>query len=131
MLEKSLIRQNDLLKSLQVDVDRTLVSYAFRNLMENAFKFEAKHLYISGKADNGFISIEFKDDGPGIPPEDVDRVFEPFYQVDADFTGQVAGPGLGLTVVKQVVESHGGKVWVDSAMGRGSTFFVQLPRAEK
>jgi len=71
----------------------------------------------------------FTDDGPGIPPEDRERVFERFYQVEKTFCGQVPGAGLGLTMVKQTVEAHGGKVWVESQVGKGSSFSVQLPFA--
>jgi signal transduction histidine kinase len=118
------------LSRLRVQVDPTLVQHAFRNIIENAFKFGAKELRVAGRADNGSVIVQFSDDGPGIPPEDRERIFERFYQVEKDFCGQIPGAGLGLTMVKQTVEAHGGKVWVESDVGKGSTFFVRLPVAQ-
>ena len=83
---------------------------------------------IAGRRDNGsVIRFSFTDDGPGIPPEDRERVFDRFYQVEKTFCGQVPGAGLGLTMVKQTMEAHGGKVWIESRLGKGTTIFVQLP----
>lgn len=110
-----------------VDVDPTLLKHAFRNLIENAFKFGAKDLTIKAMKENGSVTVNFMDNGPGIPPEDHERVFDRFYQVDKDFVGQIPGAGLGLTVVRETVQAHGGKVWLDRADAHGSTFAVKLP----
>jgi signal transduction histidine kinase len=115
------------LSKLYVNVDPTVMQHAFRNLMENAFKFGGKDLHVKGVATNGSVTVRFIDNGPGIPPEDQDRVFERFYQVEKDFSGQVPGAGLGLTMVKQTVESHGGKIHLESVIGQGTTFIVTLP----
>ncbi len=115
---------------MKVDVDPTLLKHAFRNLIENAFKFGAKDLTIKAVSENGSVIVKFADDGPGIPSEDQERVFDRFYQVDKDFVGQIPGAGLGLTVVRETVQAHGGKVWVENAEGKGSTFFVKLPAAK-
>ncbi len=115
------------LSKLFVHVDPTLMQHAVRNVVENAFKFGASELNISGRTENGSVVVSFKDNGPGIPPEDRERVFERFYQVEKSFCGQVPGAGLGLTMVKQTVEAHGGKVWVESQVGQGATLFVKLP----
>src|SRR4029077_13660420 len=112
-----------------VQVDPTLVQHAFRNLIENAFKFGGKELKVKAQPEGSAVVVQFSDNGPGIPPEDRERVFERFYQVDKDFVGQVPGAGLGLTMVKETVQAHGGRVWVDSANGKASTFFVKLPAA--
>src|SRR5216110_2856261 len=72
-------------EQMLVDVDPTLLQHAFRNLIENAFKFGAQQLHIKAKRENGSVTVQFSDDGPGIPPEDRERVFERFYQVDKDF----------------------------------------------
>ncbi len=117
------------LSKLMVEADPTLLQHAFRNLIENAFKFGAKELHIKARRDSGFVVVQFADNGPGIPPEDRERIFERFYQVDKDFVGQVPGAGLGLTVVKETVQAHGGTVWVESSNGKGATFFVKLPAA--
>jgi len=121
------IVSGDELKEMKVHVDPTLFQHAVQNLVDNAFKFGAKRLEVNGKRRNGSVVLEFKDDGPGIPPEDRERVFERFYQVEKAFSGQVPGAGLGLTMVKQTVEAHGGKVWIESALERGTTVFVELP----
>jgi signal transduction histidine kinase len=117
-------------EGILVDADPTLMKHAFRNLIENAFKFGAKNLHVRAARDNGNVTVQFKDNGPGIPPEDRERIFERFYQVDKDFVGQIPGAGLGLTMVKETVQAHGGRVWVDSEPGKGATFFVTLPAAK-
>jgi len=117
------------LNTLVVDADPKLLQHAFRNIIENAFKFGAKELRIKAHLDNGSVTVQFIDNGPGIPPEDRERIFERFYQVDKDFVGQVPGAGLGLSMVKETIQAHGGKVWVECANGKGSTFFVKLPAA--
>ncbi len=121
------VKRGENLHGLQAHVDPTLMQHAVQNLVDNAFKFGAKHLDIQGKRQNGSVVLEFKDDGPGIPPEDRERVFERFYQVEKAFSGQVPGAGLGLTMVKQVVEAHGGSVWIESVLDRGTSVFVRLP----
>jgi two-component system sensor histidine kinase VicK len=125
---------------LLLQVDPTYMKHAFRNLIENAFKFGSPDLKIQATATNGHATIQFKDNGPGIPTEDRDRVFERFYQVDKDFVGQIPGAGLGLSVTKETIQAHGGKIWVESpngsasgvagASGKGATFFVELPTAK-
>jgi two-component system, OmpR family, sensor histidine kinase VicK len=118
------------LQTLSIRVDPLRARLAFENLMENAFKFGASHLKIDAKKESGdAVIIRFADDGPGIPPADRERIFEEFYQVDPHFTGQNAGTGLGLSVVRDIVVAHGGKIWVESALGKGSTFYVRLPAA--
>jgi two-component system sensor histidine kinase VicK len=117
------------LSHLFVHADPTLMQHAVRNIIENAFKFGAKQVEVSGHAENGSVIVSFKDDGPGIPPEDLERVFDRFYQVEKTFCGQVPGAGLGLTMVKQTVEAHGGKVWAESKLDKGTTLFLKLPAA--
>ena len=117
------------LSQLYVQADPTLMQHAVRNVIENAFKFGATSLEVAGRAENGSVIVSFKDNGPGIPPEDRERVFDRFYQVEKTFCGQVPGAGLGLTMVKQTVEAHGGKIWVESQVDHGAIFFVKLPTA--
>jgi two-component system, NarL family, sensor histidine kinase BarA len=73
------------------------------------------------------VRMRVADNGIGIAPEKQERIFEPFFQVDSSSTREYGGTGLGLTLVKSYVEAHGGKVWVDSQLGRGSSFTVTLP----
>jgi signal transduction histidine kinase len=71
------------------------------------------------------------DTGPGIPTEHQTRIFEQFHQVDSSNTKAAGGTGLGLAIAKQIVEMHGGRIWVESSLGKGSTFQMELPtRAE-
>src|SRR6185437_11032442 len=123
------VRTDAPVEKLCVQVDPTLMQHAVRNVIENAFKFGASELNIKGQEENGFVILSFIDNGPGIPPEDRERIFEQFYQVEKTFCGQVPGAGLGLTMVKQTAEAHGGQVWVESQLGKGSSFFLKLPVA--
>jgi signal transduction histidine kinase len=75
----------------------------------------------------GRVDIFVSDDGIGIPPEEKAKIFQKFYQIEASFTGQVQGMGLGLALVKRVAEAHGGDVRVESSLGSGSTFTLSLP----
>ena len=72
-----------------------------------------------------------RDTGPGIPLDQQHRIFEQFHQVDSSLTKAKGGTGLGLAIAKQIVEMHGGRIWVESTLGKGSTFQMELPtRAE-
>jgi two-component system phosphate regulon sensor histidine kinase PhoR len=68
-----------------------------------------------------------KDDGPGIPDEAQERIFERFYRVDRARSRETGGTGLGLSIVKHIVQAHGGEVWVKSEVGQGATFYFTLP----
>lgn len=110
--------------------DPVLVREALKNLIENAAKFAPpgrRRVAVTARAVNGSVEVRVEDQGPGIPPEELDRVFQKFHQVESSFTGQVEGWGLGLSYVRKVVERLGGSVRVDSRLGRGSTFTVVLP----
>ena len=116
-------------------VDREKVREVIQNLVENAIKFndkKEKKVEISARPLKGekFICVEIRDNGPGIPSEEREKIFSKFYQIEETFTGQVEGAGLGLAVVKQVVEAHGGKVGVESRLGRGSKFSFTLPKVQ-
>ncbi len=124
-----LVKPDADLARYHVQIDPTLMQHAARNVIENAFKFGATELRITGRSENGSVILEFKDNGPGIPAEDRARVFDRFYQVEKTFCGQVPGAGLGLTMVKQTVEAHGGKTWVESELGKGTALCIQLPAA--
>jgi two-component system phosphate regulon sensor histidine kinase PhoR len=83
------------------------------------------------KNDAGKIEVFVQDDGPGIPPEALDRVFERFYRVDKARSREQGGTGLGLSIVKHIVQNHGGEVWAKSEPGKGATFFFTLPQGQK
>ena len=112
-------------------IDKIRIEEAIGNLLENAIKFNTKNdkkLWISGKQINkDFIQLEIKDNGHGIPSEEWEKIFQKFYQIEEYFTGRVEGAGLGLSLVKQIIESHGGKIWLESKLEEGSKFFLTLP----
>jgi signal transduction histidine kinase len=123
---------------LDVDVDDRLGEYIgderkikqiLLNLLSNAVKFTPEGGRISitaNKTDNG-AEISVSDTGIGIAPEDQPKIFEEFRQVGSDSTHKTEGTGLGLTLAKKFVELHGGKIWVESEVGKGSTFTFTLP----
>jgi signal transduction histidine kinase len=81
---------------------------------------------ITATAINGHFTVAVTDTGPGIPPEELKRVFEQFHQIDTPTPRPRAG-GLGLAIAKQIVEMHGGRIWVESTLGKGATFQIELP----
>jgi two-component system cell cycle sensor histidine kinase PleC len=100
------------------------------NLVSNAVKFTpegGKIEVIGGRAANGDFQITVRDNGPGIPREKIDNIFQPFNQVDNRFDRQAGGTGLGLALVRGLAELHGGRAWIESEFGRGCSVFVTLP----
>jgi len=94
----------------------------------NAIKFtDTGEVRVTAKAVNGQFNVSIVDTGPGIPEEHQARIFEQFHQVDSSNTKAKGGTGLGLTIAKQIVEMHGGRIWVESSLG--STFHMELPAA--
>ena len=112
--------------------DPVLVRDAVKNLIENGLKFSdpssgrVKLWSQLGKDDT--VEIHIEDNGPGVPPEDIDKVFKKFYQVESSFTGQVEGWGLGLPFVQKVIENLGGSVRMKSRLGKGTTVIISLLR---
>lgn len=102
---------------------------AICNLISNAIKYspEGGTIAIGAAADDGMITIRVQDEGIGIPPEFHDKIFDRFFRVDNSDRRKVGGAGLGLTLVREIVAAHGGRVRVESIPGKGSTFFVTLP----
>ena len=124
--------------TLEVDVDNRLGDYVgderkikqiLLNLLSNAVKFtpEGGRIGIEAKQADGSVEISVTDTGVGIAPEDQPKIFEEFRQVGSDYTHKVEGTGLGLTLAKKFVELHGGRIWVESEVGKGSTFTFTLP----
>jgi signal transduction histidine kinase len=86
---------------------------------------------VTAKTVNGHYAVSVADTGPGIPEGEHKRIFEQFHQVDGSLTKAKGGTGLGLAIAKQIVEMHGGCIWVESTLGKGSNFQMELPiRAE-
>ena len=111
-------------------VDLDFMREILDNLIENAIKYtpDGGEIWVNARGDGDKVLINVTDTGIGISPEDAAHVFQKFYRVDNSQTRAIGGTGLGLYLVKQRVEALGGRVWVESAFGEGSTFFVSLPR---
>jgi two-component system phosphate regulon sensor histidine kinase PhoR len=122
------------LPELAATADASRLEQVLANLVDNAIKYGRAqgHVTVGGKQrDDGKIEMFVQDDGPGIPAESLDRVFERFYRVDKARSREQGGTGLGLSIVKHIVQAHGGEVWVKSEPGKGATFFFTLPLSEK
>ena len=130
-----LIRKKDLTVSIENTPDisltgsRVMLYRVMSNLLENAAKYNREHGSISivtGRDDNG-VTVKIEDTGIGIPEEALPHIFEPFYRVVQSRSRAVGGAGLGLPLVKDIVEKHGGEVTVKSAAGEGTTFILRFP----
>jgi signal transduction histidine kinase len=110
-------------------LDSGAVAQAFMNLLDNAVKYSgpAREVLVRLDQKDGFITLSVTDHGIGIPRGEQDKIFERFYRVCTGLVHDVRGSGLGLSIVKHIVEAHGGKVTVESEPGRGSTFTLHLP----
>lgn len=110
-------------------VDGERIKQVMMNLINNAIKFSPDGSIINVKArkEKNDVFFEVQDFGRGIPKNKVDRVFDMFYQVDSKMDRKFGGAGLGLTISRYIVMSHGGKIWVESKEGKGSTFSFTLP----
>ncbi len=99
------------------------------NLLSNAIKFSAPQSIITLTVQPQWQGVLFavRDSGRGIPPDKVEMIFNPFQQVDASDSRQKGGTGLGLTICQRIVHQHGGRIWVESILGEGSTFYFTLP----
>ena len=111
--------------------DETQLTSMFTNLVDNAVKYTPPggRVEVTGGTEGDEIIISIADSGIGIPEGKLSRIFERFYRVDKARSKATGGTGLGLSIVKHVAENHGGRVTVESAPGRGTTFTVRLPRA--
>jgi signal transduction histidine kinase/CheY-like chemotaxis protein/HAMP domain-containing protein len=108
--------------------DRDRLIQVVINLISNAVKFtEQGRVTCTASADSQYLTVRIADTGDGIPPGEHERIFEKFKQVGDTLTGKVKGTGLGLPICKQIVEHHGGRIWVESEPGKGSTFSFTLP----
>jgi len=108
--------------------DRTRVQQVALNLVSNAVRFtEEGGITIGVERQDQNVVVSVTDTGPGIAPEDTERIFEPFYQASGNLVGTRGGSGLGLSISRQFVKLHGGRMWVESEVGVGTSFFFTLP----
>lgn len=120
-------------KDLRVKTDFSKLCRMLTNLIDNAIKFNKKNSKVSIEArkKGKFVEVSVMDTGIGIAKEDLPKVFDRFYQADASSTRAYGGTGLGLTIVKEIVEAHGGEVRVESKLGKGTRFYFTLPIVEE
>jgi two-component system phosphate regulon sensor histidine kinase PhoR len=110
-------------------VDRTSLAQAVTNLVDNAVKYsgDSRRVLVRASAQGAWLTIAVRDFGIGIKGGDLDQIFERFYRAGDELTRSVKGSGLGLTLVKEIVEAHHGEVRVESEPGKGSVFSIRLP----
>ncbi len=131
--EKGFRVETDLARGLPpINADPDALTQALINLMDNSIKYsrERRFLRIGLREQDGEAVISVEDQGVGIPPGEQDKIFEEFYRVERGLVHTVKGSGLGLSLVKHIVEAHGGRVRVESRPGEGSRFLIHLPLEE-
>lgn len=111
------------------DVDASRIAQVLTNLMENAVKYspDGGEIVTAAQAQGSMLQISVADQGVGIPQRDLHRVFDRFHRVEGEISKRVGGTGLGLAICQRLVEAHGGKIWVESRLGKGSTFYFTVP----
>jgi len=108
--------------------DEQRLSQVLLNLVGNAIKFtEAGEIGVHVTAADGMFTVAVSDTGMGISEADQQKIFEEFQQADSSSTRKQGGTGLGLAIAKKIIEMHGGRIWVESSLGKGSTFWFTLP----
>ncbi len=114
-----------------VEVDRRWIRQVFRNILENAVRYspEGGLIVIHGEIRPADVVISIADEGIGISPEDQIPIFEKYFRVRAATSYHVGGTGLGLPIARAIVEAHGGRIWLDSKLGEGSTVSFSLPKS--
>ena len=118
------------LNSIELWVDRDRILQTLTNLLSNAIKFSpaGSKVWVTSQQQGKDVLFTVKDEGRGIPADKLEIIFERFQQVDASDSRKKGGTGLGLAICRHIVEQHGGKIWAESVVGEGSTFFFNLPQ---
>lgn len=115
----------------QIDCDQTRIRQVLLNLLNNARRYTGSGtVLLTAETAVNEIIIRVKDTGPGVAPENLDNIFTEFYQVDYSLSREHGGAGLGLAICQRFVEAHDGRIWVESEVGKGSTFSFSLPLAD-
>ncbi|MHB8206569.1 PAS domain S-box protein [Mucilaginibacter sp.] len=118
-------------ESVSVNADRDKISSVVSNLISNAVKYspKGKLVQISCRVSGDKVIVSVQDDGMGIKPQDLDKIFDRYYRVETDHTRHIAGFGIGLYLSAEIIKRHGGEIWAESERGKGSTFYFSLPIA--
>ena len=118
-------------EGLTARADQRRLEQVLTNLVDNAVKYGGNdsRVVVGARLSDGMVEMFVQDNGPGLPAESLERVFERFYRVDKARSRDQGGTGLGLSIVKHIVQSHGGRVWVESEPGKGAKFCFTLPQA--
>jgi signal transduction histidine kinase len=112
-----------------VYADPHRIQEVLQNLINNAIKYTPEgSVTVSLTGNDSLVQIQVQDTGAGIPAEDIPHLFQKFYRVDNSMTRTIGGTGLGLFICRKIVELYNGKLWAESQLGKGSTFFVNFPR---
>lgn len=131
--ERKITLNNDVPAEIEALADADRLQQVLFNLTDNSIKYGRTEggVWITAQArEDGMIEMCVRDNGPGIPQESVERVFERFYRVDKARSREQGGTGLGLAIVKHIIQSHRGEVWLKSEVGVGSAFYFTLPAAD-
>jgi len=119
----------DIPEVLEILIDPVRIKQAVVNILDNAIKYSPEgDIFISLSQNEEIVRLEVMDSGYGIPPEMLDKIFEPFYRVDKARSRSLGGNGLGLAISKEIVEKHGGRIEIKSREGEGTTVSIYLPR---
>jgi signal transduction histidine kinase len=112
-----------------LDADPDRIAQVLRNLLDNAIKYSPQEglVVVRGEVREDEVVVSVADQGVGIAPEHLNRLFEKFFRVKSGLGRHVVGSGLGLPIARTIVESHGGRIWAESQLGQGSTFYFTLP----
>ena len=110
-------------------LDKEKLKEVMVNLISNAIKYSPKGggVRIRLRLEEANLRIDVQDEGIGISPENLPKLFQAFYRVDSSHTAEIAGTGLGLVIVKAIVEHHGGRIWVESEVGKGTCISFLIP----
>jgi signal transduction histidine kinase len=123
----------ELLPGVIAPVDKSALRQTLLNLLDNAVKYgpTAQTVVVAMAAEHGLVRVAVEDEGPGIALAERDRIWTPFYRLERDANSAVAGSGIGLAVVRELVTQHGGRVWVERGRTGGARFVVELPGARR
>lgn len=114
-----------------VKADREKLKRVVTNIMQNSFKYldkDKKEITVCLSSDSDHVTVEIRDNGTGINKEDISHIFDSFYRTDASRNSTTGGSGLGLSIVKKIIEGHGGSVWADSKPGLGTSIYFKLEK---